>query len=251
MLHGVIEKLREKAPTIPMHGVNKSYIFDMTQEIPWITSSTLFASAPKHNEIHLWSADLRLTQADEMLLDASERQRVLKMAPQRRNEFTIGRTVLRRVLAHYLCLLPDAIDISIDNNGKPSLSLPGQQLHFSLAHSSSQLMIAFARSPVGLDLETPRPLKNCLKIAERLFQPEEISRLESITENQQKQLFFQLWTAYEAAQKMHGEGLFGKRTSASYSGKFILDDGTIGVVCLDERFSTPVEARCFEYHSYA
>ena len=221
----------------------------MTKEIPWITSTVPPGSAPKHNEIHLWSADLRLTLADETLLDASERQRVLKMAPQRRSEFTIGRTVLRRVLARYLDLQPDTINISIDSNGKPSLTPPQQQLHFSIAHSRNQLMIAFTRTPVGLDLETPRPVKNCLKIAQRLFQPEEIRRLESIAEHHQQQYFYHLWTAYEAVQKMHGEGLFGKRTSASYSGKFMLNDGTIGAACIDERFSAPVEVRCFEYRS--
>ncbi len=221
----------------------------MTGEIPWITSSAHPASAPKQNEIHLWSADLRLTQADETLLDPRELQRSLNMAPQRREEFTIGRTILRRELAQYLRLQPEAISISIDSTGKPSLTPPRKQLHFSIAHSCNQLMIAFARSPVGLDLETPRPVKNCLKIAQRLFQPEEIRRLESIAEDQQQQYFYQLWTAYEAAQKMHGEGLFGKRTSASYSGKFMLDDGTIGAVCIDACFLAPVEVRCFEYHS--
>jgi len=220
----------------------------MTEEILWITSSTHPASAPKQNEIHLWSADLRLTQADETLLDPSERQRTLMMAPQRRSEFTIGRTLLRRVLAQYLDVQPEAINISIDSNGKPSLALPQQQIHFSLAHSSNQLMIAFARSPVGLDLETPRPMKNCLKIAKRLFQPEEIRRLERIAEHQQQQYFFHLWTAYESAQKMHGEGLFGKRTSALYSGKFMLQNGTIGAVCIDECSSAPVEVSCFEHH---
>jgi len=221
----------------------------MTSEIPWIITAEYPATAPSDNEIHLWSADLRHTQADETLLDPGERRRTLKMAPQRRSEFTIGRTLLRRVLAHYLDLQPDAIKISIDSNGKPSLALPRQQLHFSLAHSSNQLMIAFARSPVGLDLETPRPMKNCLKIAGRLFQEEEIRRLETIAEHQHQQTFFHLWTAYEAAQKMHGEGLFGKRTSASYTGRFALDDGTIGAVCIDKPFSAPVEVRCFEFHS--
>lgn len=221
----------------------------MIEEIPWVISGEPPEFTPGDNEIHLWSADLRLTLADETLLDASERQRVLKMAPQRRSEFTIGRTVLRRVLARYLHLRPEAISISIDSNGKPSLAPPQQQLYFSIAHSRNQLMIAFARPPVGLDLETPRPVKNCLKIAQRLFQPEEIRRLESFAEHHQQQYFYHLWTAYEAAQKMHGEGLFGKRTSASYSGKFMLDDGTIGAVCIDERFSAPVEVRCFEYRS--
>ncbi len=173
------------------------------------------------------------------------------MAPQRRSEFIIGMTLLRSLLAHYLGLQPETIEISIDSNGKPSLASPQQQLHFSLAHSRNQLMIAFARSPVGLDLETPRPLKNCLKIAKRLFQPEEIRQLETIAEHHQQRYFFHLWTAYEAAQKMHGEGLFGKRTSASYSGKFMLDDGTIGAVCIDACFSAPVEVRYFSFSEHA
>lgn len=222
----------------------------LSDVIPWVTSAEHPTAAPERNEIHLWSADLRLAQADEMLLDLSERQRTLKMAPQRRTEFTIGRTLLRRALSHYLDLQPEKIKISIDSNGKPSLGACQQQLHFSLAHSGSQLMIAFACSPVGLDLETPRPVKNCLKIAARLFHPQEIRKLEAIAEHQQQQYFYHLWTTYEAAQKMHGEGLFGKRTAASYTGRFALDDGTIGAVCIDEHSSAAVEVRCFEYRSY-
>ena len=217
----------------------------MVKEILWITSAEPPEAAPGDSEIHLWSADLQLTQADETLLDASERQRSLKMAPQRRSEFTIGRTLLRSLLAQYLHLRPEAISISIGSNGKPSLTPPQLQLQFSIAHSQNQLMIAFASTPVGLDLETPRPVKNCLKIAQRLFQPEEIRRLESFSEHHRQQYFYHLWTAYEAAQKLHGEGLFGKRTSASYSGRFTLDDGTIGAVCINERCSTPVEVKCF------
>lgn len=217
--------------------------------IPWATSAEPPVSAPECNEIHLWSANLGLTQADETLLDTSERQRSLKMASQRRGEFTTGRTVLRRVLARYLDILPEAVGISIDSNGKPSLALPQEQLHFSLAHCREQLMIAFARTPVGLDLETPRPATNCLKIATRLFQPEEIRQLERSADHQQQHRFFQLWTAYEAAQKMHGTGLFGKRTSASYTGKFVLEDGTIGAVCFDAVLSVPVVVNCFELHS--
>ncbi len=219
----------------------------MSAEISWVTSAEPPETAPGDNEIHLWSADLQLTQADEFLLDASERQRSLKMAPQRRAEFTIGRTLLRRVLARYLDLQPKAIKISIDSNGKPSLAPPHQQLHFSLSHCRNQLMIAFARSPVGLDLETPRSMKDCLKIATRLFQPEEVKQLENIAGSRQ-QYFFQLWTAYEAAQKMHGEGLFGKRKLALYTGRFTLDDETIGAVCIDERPSVPVEVSCFEHN---
>lgn len=226
-------------------------LFDnsMSEEISWVTSAEPPETAPGDNEIHLWSADLRFTQADETLLDASERQRSLKMAPQRRSEFIIGRTLLRSLLAHYLDLQPETIGISIDSNGKPSLASPQQQLHFSLAHSRNQLMIAFARSPVGLDLETPRPVKSCLKIAARLFRPDEVRQLKSTTEDQQQRYFYHLWTAYEAAQKMHGEGLFGKRASASYTGKFMLDDGTIGAVCIDECSSAPVEVMCFKYRS--
>ncbi|MEA3303758.1 MAG: 4'-phosphopantetheinyl transferase superfamily protein [Pseudomonadota bacterium] len=242
-----IDRGQKAAPTASIRTTRRSGHLATIEEIPWITSTDPPASAPRHSEIHLWSADLLLTQADESLLDASERQRSLKMAPQRRSEFTIGRTLLRRVLAHYLDLQPEKINISIDSNGKPSLASPQQQLHFSLAHSGHQLMIAFARSPVGLDLETPRPVKNFLKIAERLFQPEEIWRLEAIAEHQRQQYFYHLWTTYEAAQKMHGEGLFGKRTAASYTGSFTLDDGTIGAVCIDGHSSAPVDVRCFAY----
>ncbi|MEN8214563.1 MAG: 4'-phosphopantetheinyl transferase superfamily protein [Pseudomonadota bacterium] len=217
--------------------------------IPWIASAELPSSAPGRNEIHLWSAGLRQTQADESLLDAGELQRALTMAPQRRDEFSIGRTVLRRLLAQYLDLPPEEFSISIGSNGKPLLNLADPPLHFSLAHCRKQLMIAFAHSAVGLDLETPRPVKSCLQIARRLFQPRDIQLLESFAGHQQQEAFFRLWTAYEAAQKMHGEGLFGKYVSASYNGQFMLDDGTIGAVCIDQHAADPVEVRCFVYDS--
>ena len=141
--------------------------------------------------------------------------------------------------------MPGAVNIGVASNGKPLLDMPGQQLHFSLAHSHHQLMIAFARYPVVLDLETPRRVGNCLKIARRLFQPRDIQLLEGVSEQLLQQTFFRLWTAYEASQKMYGEGLFGSRPPASYRSSFMLDDGTIGAACIDAHPATAVEISCF------
>jgi 4'-phosphopantetheinyl transferase len=202
---------------------------------------------PAEHEIHLWHADLGSTQADVSLLDAAELRRHGGMEPQRRKEFTVGRTVLRRLLGKYLCVSPGALRISVDASGKPRLEQPAVPLHFSLAHTLGHLLLAFAATPVGLDVEAPRPATNCLAIARRLFAAPQVELLERLSPPRRQQRFMQLWTAYEAGQKVHGAGIFGARTQASYTSHFMLDDETLGAVCIDSGAADVIQLRCFEF----
>ena len=54
-------------------------------------------------------------------------------------------------------------------------------------------------------------------------------------------------TAYEAGQKVHGAGLFGARALASHTSHFMLDDETLGAVCIDSDPADAIRLRCFEF----
>lgn len=108
-------------------------------------------------------------------------------------------------------------------------------------------MLAFAATPVGLDVEAPRPATNCLAIARRLFAASQVQLLERLPWSRRQQRFMQLWTAYEAGQKVHGAGLFGARAHASHTSHFMLDDETLGAVCIDSDPADAIRLRCFEF----
>jgi 4'-phosphopantetheinyl transferase len=215
--------------------------------LSWAPLAGAPRALPLGHEIHLWRVDPGHAEADESLLDAAELRRCSGMAPLRRKEFSIGRTVLRRLLGAYLRVSPRALRISVDASGKPRLEQPAARLHFSLAHSRGQLLLAFAATPVGLDVEAPRPVANCLAIARRLFTAPQVGQLERLSPTRRQQRFMQLWTAYEAAQKVNGAGIFGARAHVPRISHFLLEDETIGAVCIDGGPADDIQLSCFEF----
>ena len=85
--------------------------------------------------------------------------------------------------------------------GKPFL--PGGP-YFSLSHAGSYAVCAVHSQPIGVDLDLPRCT---IAIAERFFHPNEISFLQTLSRDAQKDALLRLWTAKEAYTKMLGLGL--------------------------------------------
>ena len=84
--------------------------------------------------------------------------------------------------------------------GKPFfLSLP--DVHFSLSHTSSHVLCAVSRSPIGADVETLRDID--VKVIERVMSPSELTAFRRA--GQPKDMFFDLWTLKESALKLDGE----------------------------------------------
>ena len=115
--------------------------------------------------------------------------------------------LLRRQLLEKTGLENHALRFTVNLHGKPAL-LNVPDLHFNLSHSGSHIVCAMGDRPLGIDIETIRPLN--LTIAERFFAPEEAEAIQAAPMDKQQLLFFAIWTKKEAYVKYLGQGLFSQ-----------------------------------------
>lgn len=142
---------------------------------------------------------------DPALLSDDERR-----AWKRRGErYLLVRSLLKRELGRRLGLPPADIRLVIGEHGKPlidkGLFPPGSPLHFNLSHSGDLLALAFAHSPVGIDIEQHRP-RPFAKLAPRFMCPEQQERFEQ--SGCPESLFFHCWCTMEALIKREGLSLW-------------------------------------------
>ena len=178
-----------------------------------------------NNQVHVWRANLELsTTAIEQLatcLSSDEISRANKFRfPIHKRRFIVARGILRQLLGNYLQLSPERIEFEYGDRGKPRLatSVAESSLQFNISHSEEYALYGFTHHHlIGVDLEYLREMKDAVKLAERFFSPREFKFLASLTEKQQRKVFFQLWTAKEAYLKAIGTGLTNSLASIDIS----------------------------------
>ncbi len=146
------------------------------------------------------------------LLSAEERARAERFKfDQHRKRFIISHGFKRSVLANYLNIEPTSIQYKKGEKGKPSLLVDetdSQTLTFNLSHTEDVTLLAVARGQeVGVDIEYRERKTDWLSIGQRFFTKAEQQALFSLSQEQQKAAFFQLWTRKEAYMKVLGSGL--------------------------------------------
>ena len=154
--------------------------------------------------------------------------RLLSLLYQR----TDGREPLRRVLAAYLHVDTQAVQLAEDAYGKPRLAgHVNHALQFNWSHSGDRAVIALAMGVApGIDLERYRVRPRALDIAQRYFAPPEIEQLAQLPDSQRSDVFLRLWTAKEALLKALGRGLaFGLNRLSVHA----RDDGDLELVRFD------------------
>ena len=162
------------------------------------------------DEIHVWHARLAALPCRRDWLADGERARLGSATPP--TDFCATRSLLRHLLGHYLGCTPQAVPIVLAPSGKPALR--EDLLHFNLSHAGGQLLIAVSRDlSLGIDCESPRPLRHAERIARRLFDADDYRAWEA--GGRDPAHFFRLWTAMEARQKCLGGGLFGQRPTGT------------------------------------
>ncbi|WP_345982367.1 4'-phosphopantetheinyl transferase superfamily protein [Streptomyces sp. DSS69] len=169
----------------------------------------------RDGEPQLWVADADGRWADAegtALLDREESLRAGRFGSARdRHRYVVAHVLLRRLAGALLGLAPADVVISRERcgvcgrpGGRPVL--PGSGVHFSLSHSASTVLLAFARAPVGVDVEaTPAP-----GIADELaasLHPRERAELAALTAAGRDEAFLRCWTRKEAHLKGAGAGL--------------------------------------------
>jgi 4'-phosphopantetheinyl transferase len=158
------------------------------------------------------------------LLDEQERSRASRFHfNKHRKRFVMAHGHCRMMLARYLSLAPADIVFKRGEHGKPAIENLSEPLYFNLSHSHQAMALAVCRSGnVGIDLEYTLSERHTdlLAIAEHSFAPDEVAALKTLSGEDLKKSFYQIWTQKEAFIKLSGRGLaFGlDRFSVSHQG---------------------------------
>lgn len=164
------------------------------------------------DEVHVWfeagRADDPPVATFESLLDAVERERAGRFVfAHHRDRFVRAHGFLRLVLSAYAGQQPETLSFEAGPYGKPALADAGG-LSFSLSHSGEAVALAVARGmPVGIDIETARPMQDRDGLVDRFFSTGEIAAYSSLAPDERDAAFFRLWTRKEAFVKGIGLGL--------------------------------------------
>ncbi len=174
-----------------------------------------FQVALNTDEIHVWRVSLNMQPETierlSRLLASDERVKAERFRFARdRNQFIIGRGLLRVLLGRYLACEPRDVRFCYSSYGKPSLDAPlaASGLQFNLSHSHQLALLAFtyARN-IGVDIEYMRSDVEFEQLAERFFAPDECAVLQTLPPAQRQEAFYNCWTRKEAYIKARGEGL--------------------------------------------
>ena len=167
------------------------------------------------NEVHIWRENLDnakpLLEDFAQVLSEDELVRARRFHfEQHRQRFIAGRGILRNILSGYLNIEPEKINFGYEPRGKPFLDESCNQINlkFNLSHSQNcALYVMSLNNSIGVDLECINSKTDVVSLAQRFFSPSEFAVIESVSPEQQQQLFFRYWTCKEAYLKATGTGL--------------------------------------------
>lgn len=163
----------------------------------------------------------------ENVLSKSELERVRKFSSQKRkNEFILGRILLRAYLSKKLRKEEKDININVAKNGAILIleTLNNKQLFASISHSNDYVVVAIDYFPLGIDIEFKKERKDFFKLSKVAFNDKNLiykikdeKNLEKI-----KDYFYNAWTKKEALYKLESTLKNYKNDfSSSYKIKFI------------------------------
>jgi len=166
-----------------------------------------FARAPDADEVLAWVVDLGRPPVsfDELFarLTEDEQARALRYRIARvREQFVIGRGLLRGLLADYLGVEPGAVPLAYLPSRKPVLQ--DAPLHFNVTHTEGAAVLVAGLRRVGVDIERLRPMPDAEGLVERFFSPAEAADFRSLPERYRLPGFFRGWTSKEAVIKAAG-----------------------------------------------
>ena len=200
---------------------------------------TRHAGAPDAgNTVDIWRWRPDEVSPDDAWLTEDERRQAHDLAPGRRQSFIANRRMLRYLLSPWLDCLPGDIRIGRTVTGRPVIAGADTGVGFNLSHSGKLAVLAIGRSAgIGIDIERPRQVSDCLAIARRVFPPSWTEAIEQGGPDRRQTLFRLMWTRYEACQKSHGRGIFAPRAAVAETQVQAFDAGSgyVGHLCLAHR----------------
>jgi 4'-phosphopantetheinyl transferase len=185
-------------------------------------------SAP--HPLDLWQLDLDdplpLARCTSYLSEAEQIRAAKFYFPRDRHRYTLGRGIMRAILAEYLEIPPAAVVLNYNPYGKPHLvpqTLP--PLYFNLSHSDGVGILAVTHiGEIGVDIEYCRALPNMDEMAKLVFSPWEYARWRTLPSVHQSLGFYRGWTCKEAYMK--GVGMGFSLASNSFDIAFLPDEAT-------------------------
>ena len=172
-------------------------------------------SARWNREVDVWFADLlpdRLAEREAWnLVSADEQVRARRLKRERDRVVSVRtRAMLRQVLAGYLGVGADEVNIGAGPGGKPEVVEPDGAgwPRFNVSHSGSVALIAVTgRTEVGVDVERVRADIAWPDVAHAFFSPAEVAAIERVAQAHRRRAFFECWVRKEAYVKGLGTGL--------------------------------------------
>jgi 4'-phosphopantetheinyl transferase len=162
---------------------------------------------PPH-EVHLWVAALEGEEAGELLSPEERAVAEGYLFPVDRARYRAARTLLRRILGHYLAQEPQRVSLTRSPQGKPVLADGAAGIRFNLSHSAGFAVCAVARErEVGVDLERHRRFREPDRLAERVLSPREREGYHALAPELRESALLHCWTRKEAYLKATGEGI--------------------------------------------
>ncbi len=166
---------------------------------------------PRPGLVEVWRVELEVD--DEQLADhradlapneLARADRFIVEPPRR--QFTVTRSVLRRLLGAALERDPKSLSFLYGQDGKPSLT--GGELAFNVSHSHGRALVAIAAGgTLGVDLEEVRDEVRYERLGERYFSEPERAVLRALPPEEKAAAFFRCWARKEAWLKAKGTGL--------------------------------------------
>ena len=151
-----------------------------------------------------------LTYCYGQLSDAEKRQQGRFYYGRHRHQYLISRAMVRCILSLYEHQVsPEQWELSVNAFGKPWISGPAVgPVHFNLSHTTGMIVLAVTKHrEVGVDVESTTRDTSCVDIADRFFSPREVEGLRSLSSDERRGRFYDLWTLKEAYIKARGMGL--------------------------------------------
>lgn len=129
------------------------------------------------------------------------------LLPEDKHRYIISKSILKRLIVHFLKIENRDIRIDFTENGKPFL-VDHPELNFNASHSDDAFALAFASGKeIGVDIENRLRVLNIPALERFLFTSDELKVVEKLEKNQKQEVFIESWTRKEALLKSGGEGL--------------------------------------------
>jgi 4'-phosphopantetheinyl transferase len=158
--------------------------------------------------LDLWKISIKdlLPEIDRLkkFLSEEEKRRVERYHQNKdKIRFTIGRGMLRFILAGYLNVFPSSLNFKKGLYNKPIVEQP--DFHFNASYAEDLIIIGVANEAIGVDIEYINRTLNYKELAEEVFTQKEKSLVCSSSKGREE--FFKIWTRKEALLKAVSRGL--------------------------------------------